>query len=209
MFTSINSPKLHLASGKEKIKGFINIDKEPNSDADFIINLEDFPWPIDNDSAEEIICQHYIEHIPTETYIRKLIRIIQVADNFDQLKFMVNKINLEEPSDGLILFMEEVYRILKPGGIIKFTTPYYQGERAWSDPTHRRAITEKTFMYFNRQWRIDSKLDHYPIKCDFEIELKSYDIYTDLNFKSEDAKKLAMRSYNNTIANMNTELKKR
>jgi len=206
MWTSVNHPKLQLASGQDRIEGFLNIDKEDAPNVDIIINLEDFPWPIDSDSAEEIICNHYIEHTPTETYARKLVRMIQVAENFDQLRFMAKGINLEIPSDGLILFMEEVYRILVPGGKLKVITPYYQGERAWSDPTHRRAITEKTFMYFNREWRKKSKLDHYPVKCNFDIELKAYDIYTDLNFKSEEAKKVAMRSHNNTIANMVTEL---
>ena len=39
----------------------------------------------------------------------------------------------------------EVYRVLRPGGEIEGTVPYWASEYAWRDPTHRRAFSDRTF----------------------------------------------------------------
>lgn len=44
----------------------------------------------------------------------------------------------------------ELYRVLKPGGIVKFECPYFSSTWAWADPTHTRAISEMTFLYLNQ-----------------------------------------------------------
>ena len=44
--------------------------------------------------------------------------------------------------------MKECYRILKPGGKIKLVFPYHQHPNAWIDPTHKKALTVETFMFF-------------------------------------------------------------
>ena len=41
--------------------------------------------------------------------------------------------------------------------------------RAWQDPTHKRAISEATFLYANKSWRVSQGLDRYPITCDFDF----------------------------------------
>ena len=44
--------------------------------------------------------------------------------------------------------MEELYRILKKGGILKIRSPYYKSESAFSSPDHRNRITEKFFDWY-------------------------------------------------------------
>src|SRR6185369_2289998 len=63
----------------------------------------------------------------------------------------------------LISFANELNRIMKVGAKAEIIAPYYSSIRAWQDPTHLRAISENTFLYFNKKWRIINKLDHYPI----------------------------------------------
>lgn len=44
--------------------------------------------------------------------------------------------------------MEEVYRVLKPGGLLMVTTPHFSCDNAYADPTHRRALSLRSFDYF-------------------------------------------------------------
>ena len=127
--------KIDLACGQNKTDGgYFGIDKVPGDKVDAVVDLEQFPWPIESDSAEDIVCNHYVEH-----------------------------------TTDLIKFMDEVYRILKPGGKMKVVAPYYTSIRCWQDPTHKRAIGDATFLYFNKGWRDVNKLDHYDIKSDFDF----------------------------------------
>lgn len=47
-----------------------------------------------------------------------------------------------------INFMNEVYRVLKPGGVFYAVTPFFPRMEAFTDPTHINFITKKTHTYF-------------------------------------------------------------
>lgn len=49
---------------------------------------------------------------------------------------------------NLIPLMEELHRILKPGGVLTAMVPMWNHPGAWQDPTHVRAFTPLTFKYF-------------------------------------------------------------
>ena len=53
--------------------------------------------------------------------------------------------------------MNEIYRVLKPGGTFLSFTPAFPAAAAWRDPTHVNIITEETFpLYFDDQNRLAS-----------------------------------------------------
>ena len=54
-----------------------------------------------------------------------------------------------EHTDDLIGVMDELHRISKSCGKIKIIAPYFSGQGAYNDPTHRRFFTWKTFDYFS------------------------------------------------------------
>jgi len=58
--------------------GYVNVDKFGNPD--ILLNLETFPWPWDDNSVQEIILSHVLEHLgrTTEIYldiIKELYRV--------------------------------------------------------------------------------------------------------------------------------------
>lgn len=74
--------------------------------------------------------------------------------------------------DERMAFMDELYRVLKPGGTATITTPYWTWVGAVQDPTHRwPPIAEQSYYYFNREMRERMGVDHYPIRCNFDYSL--------------------------------------
>ena len=114
---------------------------------------------------------------------------------------------IEHTSD-LILFMEEMGRILIPGGKATLIAPYYTSMRAWQDPTHRRAICEATFLYFNKGWRHQNKLDHYPITCDFDFSY-AYVLSPEWANRAQEARDFAIAHYWNVVSDIQVSLVKR
>lgn len=200
----ISQKKLNLACGETRIADYFGIDIAKMDSVDAVMDLTDFPWDIESDSAEKVICNHFIEHLPMDMHGTLLARAISRGAD---LVTAANTI-LQIPNDGLILFMQELYRIMKVGGEATFETPYYSSCVAWQDPTHRRAIAENTFNYFNKGWRHRSKLDHYPISVNFETKILGYAFFEEVNFPTQKDKDFASRFYNNAIFAMRTRLTK-
>lgn len=103
-----------------------------------------------------------------------------------------------EHTPDLIKFMDECWRILKKGGKITIIAPYYNSVRCWQDPTHTRAISEATFLYFNKDWRVTNKLDHYNIKSDFDFTY-GYSLAADWATRNQEAIGFAIRHYTNVV----------
>jgi ubiquinone/menaquinone biosynthesis C-methylase UbiE len=54
---------LHVGCGPAKIPGSIGIDINPESAADVIHDLQDFPYPFRDNSFDLILCDHVLEHL--------------------------------------------------------------------------------------------------------------------------------------------------
>lgn len=108
----------------------------------------------------------------------------------------------------LMKFMNELYRIMKPQTTATIVSPYYTSTRAWQDPTHKRAISEASFLYFNKKWREDNKLQHYPITCDFDFTY-GYIMYPDFISRAEEYRAFAMRHFWNVVSDLKVILTKR
>lgn len=53
--------KLNLGCGTKKMSGYVNVDVCGNPD--IVWDLSVFPWPFENDSADEIYSSHFLEHV--------------------------------------------------------------------------------------------------------------------------------------------------
>lgn len=78
-----------------------------------------------------------------------------------------------------IQFMEDLYSFCAPDAKVTIISPYYTSIYAWSDPDHKRGISERSFDHFNRLTYFPkgdgsrnpvtpaSRFDYFP-ECDFE-----------------------------------------
>ena len=138
--------KLDLGCGNQKVTAeHIGVDFSRACNPDVILDLLDYPWPWADNSVEDIYCSHYIEHIP--------------------MRGMSDR-HLKDP---LIMFFEECYRILTPGGMLYLRFPVCTAEPAFQDPTHKRYLSRHLVAYFNQPWRKWANVEQYYIKADFQI----------------------------------------
>jgi SAM-dependent methyltransferase len=54
---------LDVGCGSNKHAGAVGIDRSADTDADVVHNLDELPWPLDDDSFDEILLQDVIEHL--------------------------------------------------------------------------------------------------------------------------------------------------
>ena len=174
--------RVDLACGQTKKEGFVGIDNKQLDGVDVVHDLLQFPWPLKDDSVYEMNCEHFVEHIP---------------------------IQLWDGSYGLSRFMEEVYRCLMPLGTIKIVAPHYMSMESYQDFTHCRAITDRTFMYFDQSITGKVGIDHYTGKCNFEQLTKTTTIGPEWNGKSDEARKFAMTYYWNVCKEISFVLRKK
>lgn len=202
----INELKLDLACGDNKKDGFKGIDVVKTEATDYVVDLQVFPWPIESNSVEEINCSHYIEHIPHTNYKAELEKILDNSTTFEEFK--QNLKDSKPEVDGFIKFINELYRILKPGGTAKLVAPYYSSIRTIGDPTHIRPIGDSTFWYLSKEWLKNNKLEHYGIDCDFDVKL-SYYITNEMTLKSEEVRMKAMLHDLNVVDDIIVDLTKK
>lgn len=195
----INELRLDLACGNNKKEGYKGIDIAKTDSTDYVINLQQFPWPIESESVEEVNCSHYIEHIPHNN----INSILAQSNSFEEFKQKIS-----ESKDGLISFWNELYRILKPGGKAHIAAPYYSSLRSVGDPTHVRPIGDSTCWYLNKKWITDNKLEHYGLECDFDVKV-SYFITNEMTLKSEEVRNKAFTHDLNVIDDIIIELTKK
>lgn len=103
-------------------EGDVGIDYYPYPGVDVVHDLTRFPWPIPNGTFDRAVSHQVIEHLPHSESVAG--------------------------QDVFFAFFDEVWRILKPGGIFAFDVPHYGWPDAYCDPTHRRFYSEKAFNYF-------------------------------------------------------------
>jgi predicted SAM-dependent methyltransferase len=109
---------LNLGCGDNIMLGFINIDKR------------DFSF--DETGIAPCVYSDLDERWPCED---STVDYINACDIIEHLKDKIHTMN-------------EAWRVLKPGGVIRIEVPTTEGRGAWQDPTHVSFWNRNSFFYF-------------------------------------------------------------
>lgn len=113
--------KINLGAGNDQTPGWVNVDMIDMEGIDVVHNLIKFPYPFEDDSADEIKAVDVLEHLPP-----------YIGDEH-----------------GVIKFINECHRILAPGGVLYMQTPGWRAEFLWIDPTHVRGFDIESMDFFD------------------------------------------------------------
>jgi SAM-dependent methyltransferase len=142
---------LNLGCGKfAKISNGINVDIDPACEPDLVWDLNQLPLPFEDNKFDRVNLIHIFEHLGDPWLIKK-----------PYVKWFFE-------------FWNEIWRVLKPGGLVQFIAPNINNEQTWGDPGHCRAITPQTLCFLSKkiyQMNVDmtSPMTQYDIQCDFEF----------------------------------------
>ena len=132
-------------------KGNVGIDVTPHgTEADIICRIGFEPIPLDDEVADTVYCRDFLEHIP-KAYYSEHDRILRYP---------------------VIEVMNEVWRILKPGGTFTSFTPCYPAVEVHRDPTHLSVWTLESMQYFCGKYPI-ARI--YGVRTNFEILVNRLD----------------------------------
>ena len=136
--------EVDLGCGFRK-KGNLGIDvKMEGTQADLICRLGFESIPLDDESVETIFCRDFLEHLPKAYY----------SERENALRY------------PLIDLMNEIWRILKPGGTFSSFTPCYPAVEVHRDPTHLSVWTLESMAYFCGKYPV---AELYGIRTNFEL----------------------------------------
>lgn len=99
-----------------RVEGETLLDRIQFPNVDIVHDLDEIPWPFEDNSYTSIVAQHVVEHLHAL----------------------------------LIPFMDECWRILRPGGSVYIETPLAGGDvdLEWADPTHVRCYRIHSFVNY-------------------------------------------------------------
>lgn len=133
--------KLNIGSGLTRMEGFINVDRVQCTDEK-------------GNQYTDIICDIEKEPLPFEDSSIDEIACFETLEHIENLIFVMN----------------EMWRVLKPEGILKGKVPREGGRGALADPTHKRIFIMDTFDYFTGVNRHSNLRPKRPENADYGIK---------------------------------------
>lgn len=117
-------------------------------------NLAVEPIPFEDDRFDSVSAFDFLEHVP---------RVLATADG-------------RGTRFPFIDLMNEISRVLRPGGLFYALTPAYPAVEAFSDPTHVNVLTLKSHVYFTG----DAPLGRmYGFRGHFRLRRAQWGVYKD------------------------------
>lgn len=122
---AMRDKRMGLAASQEEDPGWqhlITCDINPDHNPDVVVDLRKTPWPWDDNTFDEIHAYEVLEHL-----------------------------GAQGDYEAFFAQFTEIWRILKPDGILCATTPSPGSPWVWADPSHTRAIFPETLIFLSQK----------------------------------------------------------
>lgn len=157
---------LDLGCGGNKRPGAIGVDFRKMDGVDIEQDLSLFPWrALPDECADVLSFSHVWEHINPVSPDPRLAELIDLLVG----KKLVTKEEIEARVGdyrflgGFLRFMDECWRITKPGGQIQSVFPFGGSPGYWQDPTHVNPITHVTLAYLDPLAKVEGTEQYYGL----------------------------------------------
>lgn len=144
-FREIAGPKLNVGCGsdvRQEADGWVNLDGYVKAAGVVTHDVLATPWPFAAGTFELVYCSHVLEHVPP---------VFRHRDGVLR--------------DALFEVMEEIHRVLKPGGLLCIRVPYGGGTEAMGHIQHYRQWRPEWAFFFTK-----GHAENYYTSARFEVE---------------------------------------
>lgn len=143
--------KLDIGCGANKQVGFVGMDVRELPGVDIVHNMEQFPFPLPDESCSMVVASHVLEHVNPASTDPRLVGLFKLLLDKKVItqKEVDDNIGEYETFGVFMSFMNEVWRITQKGGRFAFVVPYAGSSGYFQDPTHLNPINEATVAYFD------------------------------------------------------------
>lgn len=111
----------YRTAGADYTSALVTLDIDPTTKPDVVWDLNEFPYPFDNDSFDEIHAYEVLEHCGSQ----------------GDWRFFFKQ-------------FEELWHLLKPKGKLIFTVPAPHSVWVWGDPGHSRMIHPEQMLFLSQ-----------------------------------------------------------
>jgi SAM-dependent methyltransferase len=201
--------RLDLGCGSAKRDGFLGVDRRSFDGVDGVSDLTQSRWLFNkptlgghylapasldgkrgfllpDNSVSEVHCSHFLEHLEHNQRMPERVR-----------------------------FMNELWRVMVPGGRVTIITPHWASQRAYGDFTHAdKPVSEMFYLYLDKDWRAmnapDNDIRYNPdgYFCDFTSQI-GHTIHPDLQDKTDEEKNNAIKWFKESAFDLHATLKTR
>jgi hypothetical protein len=111
-------------------------------------------------------------------------------------------------------FVNELGRVLTPGGTCQIIVPHWASCRAYGDPSHLwPPVSEFWFYYLSKEWRmqnaphVDKSIDPRGFDCNLEATW-GYSLRQDITLRNQEYQQMAIQNYKEVCQDLIATIKK-
>jgi hypothetical protein len=184
--------KLDFGCGPHPREGFEGVDVRPfDGKVTHVVNL-----------SERLSGVPYTETLgPAEGDLSKIFKPWPWADN-SVIEAHASHVIEHFNSKARAHFVNELYRVLHPGGTCQIIVPHWASCRAYGDLTHEwPPVSEFWPYYLSRAWRKDNAPHNDAYTCDLEM-VWGYNIRPDITVRNQEFQQFALANYKEAAQDM-------
>lgn len=176
---------LNLGSGKNPLKGYINVDKY--GEPDVLFDLETFPWPWETNSVDKVVLNHVLEHLgeTTKLYLNIIKELYRICKpNADIL------VVVPHPRHDNFISDPTHVRPITPEGLVLFS----------------KKANQKWIGYANSPLAFNIDVDFEVVSTVFNLEEPWLSMFKDKKISQEELEE-NLKKYNNVAREIKIILK--